>query len=703
MHRLQRVRVSLSAASARAGVFAYCALIGFLALYAGAMLPSSHLQSRYESLFGTVWRDRNDAMLPFLPNARGDFMAPAENVPPLFEKLLLRKEDRYFYYHVGINPISALRGVVSFARTGTARGGSTITQQLVKILLENENDRTVGNKFIESLYALALELHTSKRDILAMYENAVHFGRNRQGVVEASSYFFGKKPMELSESEMIQLIAALGAPTSSFPGSRKNTVRLPLVAAAAGSELVYATSSGFAAPSRASLPPAPFELKTLGLSCNPCDLTIDASLTERIRGALRAHIDSASKANVHNGAVVVIKIPENELLALIGSPNPSATTEGAQLVMALEPRPIGSTAKPFIYLSAFMNGARPYTLVEDREYRYTIGTGFAFYPKNFDGKFRGMVTLHNALSNSLNVPAVKVLEYAGLPRFYAFLQDSLGFTPRQPLQSYELGIALGALEMDLLTLSHFFTIFPNKGVLKPLTLEAARPGEFQAPMEKKSTGEMRLADEAFVQLVNKILSDRETAVEQFGLRSNLTLPHKNYALKTGTSRDYHDSWVVGFTPDFLVGVWLGNSDNTPMREVTGQNGAGAVFEDVMALMYASPYNHDTQFSFDKLEEFTESGSIEYGLPGDDYDAARGLLTQSSLIVSPHDGDTIEFSEDTTIPLNARETVDWFIDGIFLARAKEASWSPTRDGPLLIKAEGNYQTESIHIFLAREKY
>src|SRR3989344_9310253 len=175
--------------------------------------------------------------------------------------------------------------------------------------------------------------------------------------------------------------------------------------------------------------------------------------------------------------------------------------------------------------------------------------------------------------------------------------------------------------MDLMTLSHFFTIFPNEGMLKPLILERNAPAAFTAPMEKKADAK-RITERSFVQLVTKILSDREAAVEQFGLRSNLTLPYKNYALKTGTSRDYHDSWTIGFTPDFLVGVWLGNSDNTPMRELTGQTGAGAIWQDVMLLLYGSPYDKRTPFSFDKLKEFTESGGIEYGLAEDDYADTR---------------------------------------------------------------------------------
>lgn len=679
-------------------VFLACG--GFLLLYLATIPFASVLIARYEALQTRVWQDRTGSALLPNANSRGYFLVPAGEVPTRFETLLLQKEDRYFYYHLGVNPVSTLRGLSSFVHTRKAGGGSTITQQLVKMLLGNENTRTIKNKLIESFYALALELHTSKREILTMYEDAAYFGKNRQGITEASLYFFGKKPMELTESEMIQLIAALGSPSSRFPGSRKNATSLPFVAAAAASDLSFEASSSPTVSSRAGALETSFELKTLDLSCDPCNLTIDAVLTEKIREALRRHVESASKANVHNGAVVVIKIPENELLALVGSPNPTSMTGGAQLNMATVPRPIGSTAKPFIYLSAFMKGARPYTYVADEEYAYTIGTGFAFYPKNFDGKFRGTVTLHNALSNSLNVPAVKVLEYAGLPRFYAFLEDSLGFKPRQPLERYALGIALGALEIDLLTLSHFFTIFPNGGVLKPILLEKMKQSNFSAPMEKY-TNEKRVADEAFIQLVNKILSDREMAVEQFGLRSNLTLPYKNYALKTGTSRDYHDSWTVGFTPDFLVGVWLGNSDNTPMRELTGQNGAGAVWQDVMTLMYTSIYNRNTPFSFDGLKEFAESGSIEYGLPGDDYPMSRNLLKESSIILSPHDGDTIELTKNTIIPLRAREAVDWFVNGTFLAHAKVASLSPTRLGTLKIEARHASRQETIYISLIRQ--
>ena len=254
--------------------------------------------------------------------------------------------------------------------------------------------------------------------------------------------------------------------------------------------------------------------------------------------------------------------------------------------------------------------------------------------------------------------------------------------------------------MDLLTLSHFFTIFPNKGVLKPLTLENAKPRALWTRMEETQK-EKRAVEEPYVELVNKILSDREAGVEQFGLRSNLTLPYKNYALKTGTSRDYHYSWTVGYTPDFLVGVWLGNSDNTAMRELTGQTGAGAVWQDVMNLLYASSHNHSTPFTFDRLKEFTASGSIEYGLSGDDYAAAQSLMKNDSLILSPHNGDTIELTKNTVIPLKAREEVDWFVDGALLGTGKEISFYPKRTGTISIEAKTVSRSQNIHILLIKE--
>ena len=698
MSSLRKIRTHRTALSTRGRLPLYLLCALFLALYFTTLPLAWSVKAKYEDLEARYWKDRTG----FILSREGEGFLPTspEEIPERFEALLLRKEDRYFYYHLGVNPWSMARGLVSKIRNGRAEGSSTITQQLLKVLLGNEADRTVYNKLVESLLAFAFELHESKREILGMYANVAYFGKRERGIKAASHYFFGKKPASLSEAEMITLIAALGSPSTRFPGSVKGGEYLASVGSVVGSPVTFiASSTPLLAPpvSTESL----FEIESLVADCEECELTIDATLSDDIRAILQRRLESAASSNVSNGAVVVIGLPQNEILSIVGSPNPRSLKDGAQLNMALEPRPIGSTAKPFIYARAFEKGARPYTLLYDEEYRFEGETGFGFYPKNFDGKFRGAVTMHEALANSLNVPAVKTLSYVGLPDFYDFLENSLRFRPRQPLPRYALGIALGALEMDLLTLSHFFTIFPNGGILRPLTIEKLRRESFQAPMEEAPIKETRVLRLPAVELVTKILSDREAGVEQFGLRSNLTLPYKNYALKTGTSRDYHDSWTIGFTPDFLVGVWLGNSDNTPMRELTGQTGAGALWGEVMMLLYSSAYNRDTPFTFDSIKEFTNSGSIEYGLPGDGYDLTQNLLEEPTLILSPHDGDIIEFGREATIPLKSPVSVDWFVDKKYAGSGEEVSVSPSRAGEMRIEAKTATKSEIITIMLSKE--
>ena len=678
-------------------------LIILASVYLFTYPPANHLKTIYRQLESPVVKDRNGKIIELKPNAKGYYAKKNEDVPEKFKDLLLKKEDRFFYYHPGMNPFSLLRDIASFLTAGKLRGSSTISQQLVKILLGNENRRSLKNKIIESIYALSLELHASKKEILRMYINSAYFGNQAQGLGEASLFYFAKDPESLTDQEILELLATLNYPSGRYPGSLQNKKILPYLAGVLGINFDKKSSGTERAKNTANprKDTASFEINALGIDCAAyCELTIDSTLTETIREILAWNLNLASFANVDNGAVVVIKLPENELLSIVGSPDPNSPAEGAQINMALRARPIGSTAKPFIYLNAFAKGARPYSLVEDQEYAYRIGTGFAFYPKNYDGEYRGTVTLHQALSNSLNVPSVKVLEFTGLEEMYDFFRNSLGFKSIQPLENYELGIALGALEMDLLTLAHYFTIFPNEGILKPFKIVLDTPGFLATPMGPEISEEKLVTKKEFAQLINKILSDRETAVDQFGMKSNLTLGSNNYALKTGTSRDFHDSWTIGYTPDFLVGVWLGNSDNTPMQVISGQTGAGKIWHEVMEVLLNSSYNQKAPFHFDSLKEFTESGTIEYGLKGDNYEKIRYIIKDGfrKMILRPHDGDQMLLEKNTVIPLLADETVNWYIDNFFLGAGKETTWQPQQEGYYVIRAENPLTQKEMRILI-----
>lgn len=629
--------------------FAIVVVIFFIAMFIISMPFNNELHKRYSALDSSIIIDRNSAEIAHYPNSRGYYTRPLDSVPEKFKKAIVKKEDRFFYYHHGINPASILRAVFQTIFNNKKQGGSTISQQLVKVLLEQEQERTFLNKLIETWYTLCLEMHTRKQEILTMYSNTAYFGNLAQGLSEASLHYFDKPAESLQDDEINTLINYLNNPSLEKLAKNRKTH-------------------------------AEFEIETFKLSCaSSCQLAIDAKLTERIREAMNHYLSLESMASAQNSAVVVIKLPENELLAIVGSPNPYGNYRGYQINMAKEPRPIGSTIKPFIYLKAFEKGARPYTLVDDREYKYQTASGFGFYPKNYEGKYQGIISLHYALSNSLNVPSVKVLEFSGLENFYGFLENDLNFQPIQPLENYSLGIALGGLEMDLLTLSRYFTIFPNEGVLKPLIIK-----------KQELSAEKRISNKDIVQLINKILSDRKTGIDQFGMVSSLNLFKGNYALKTGTSRDYHDSWVIGYTPDFLVGAWLGNSANTPTERLSGQNGAGKIWHGVMDIMLNSEYNLNTEFNFDEIEEYANG---EYGLKNDDYDYAQKIMLDLSLIIFPHYGDTFLFEPGMAIPLKSSGDVEWLIDDVVIY---SDTWYPKEPGNFTIKARKEEKEEEIVI-------
>jgi penicillin-binding protein 1C len=492
---------------------------------------------------------------------------------------------------------------------------------------------------------------------------------------------------------MLQLLSSIQSPTDDNPAELKNKKDTADLVKSFGldeKKLITTDQSEVRENMKnySRLGETYFEIKSLIQDSKEQQLTIDKDLVEKTRDVLERNIEELKSKNVNQGAIIIIKLPENEILSLTGSISPQSLENNSQINMLKEPRPIGSTIKPFIYLKAFEKGLRPYTLVDDREYKYITALGFPLYPKNFDYKYRGEVTLHYSLSNSLNVPSVKVLEYVGLPEFYDFLEKDLEFNPVQELDNYQLGIALGSLEMSLMDLAKYFTIFPNKGILKETKI-----------FTNTSVSGKKIADEKYVQMVNKILNDRKTGIEQFGMKSWLNLFQENYGLKTGTSRDFRDSWVVGFTPDFLVGVWLGNADNSPMDEVSGQIGAGRVWAQIMDLLLNSNYNKKTPFDFNLIKEFYEDENIEYGLADDNYGKARFLLKQGdfSIILNPHNGDTIVLEENTRIVLRARETVGWFINDEFLAEARDAVFAPKKTGQYKIKAEGlNGSQEILYI-------
>ena len=268
--------------------------------------------------------------------------------------------------------------------------------------------------------------------------------------------------------------------------------------------------------------------------------------------------------------------------------------------------------------------------------------------------------------------------------FYNFFKNDLEQKTIQELETYGLGIAMGSLEMNLIDLAHIFTIFPNYGEFKNLKIDLSSENDFTK----------KIVNERYIQLINKILNDRKTAMDQFGLVSILNLPQKNYALKTGTSVDYKDSLIVGYTPDFLVAVWVGNADNSATEGLSGQQGAGLIWNNIMDIMMGSKYNKNTQFDFSYVCSLNSGKGIEWGLEGDDIEKARDILKDDSLILNLHNNDVFLFEESSEIKLSSKEDSRWFVDDKELF---DLFFKPEKRGEYKITAKSKDKEETIYIY------
>ena len=345
-----------------------------------AFFLKQELLSQYMKLMSPVVLDRHGEILTMEPNSKGYYSQYAKHAPERLKTLLLKKEDKYFYYHPGINPISSMRAVKGLVLSKIPDGSSTLTQQLVKNLLDNELDRTVKNKLVEAVYTLSLELYTSKDEILTMYINTAYLGNQFQGFEEASKAYFNTPLEELNDRQILSLLGTLSSPSVNNPWQKTNKIAVEKLAVKLDIDITDIDLSLFT-KEVSHYSPESFEIKPLLENCiGICQTTIDKTLTEKIREVLKKNILGSWDTGAHNGAIVVIKVPENELLAMVGTIDPQSLKHGGQINMALEPRPIGSTVKPFIYAEGFTRGLRPYTDVLDREYKFPIATGFPLYP-----------------------------------------------------------------------------------------------------------------------------------------------------------------------------------------------------------------------------------------------------------------------------------------------------------------------------------
>ncbi|MFN8548560.1 MAG: penicillin-binding protein 1C [Candidatus Eisenbacteria bacterium] len=490
----------------------------------------------------------------------------------------LAAEDRRFFHHPGIAPLAVARAAGQNLRAGHAvSGGSTLTQQLVKLLDRSYGPLSPTEKLRQLYWALVLEAHCTKRELLAEYLNRAPYGPTLSGVEAAARCYFDHAAAHLSLPEAA-LLAALPQSPARFDPRRhpeaamaaRNRVldRMPL--AHARREAAKEAPLGLASSPRAELPLAPHWAERVRVAyptATVARLPIDRDLQSGVRDDLRGAISELRARGADDGAVVVIENQTNEVRAWVGSPDYRDPRHG-QFDAVLARRQPGSALKPFEYALAFEQGLDPASLLPDLPLTFP-GPDGSFTPGNYAGGWHGPVRARLALANSWNTPAVALLASLGPEALLARLR-ALGLSSLdQPASRYGLGLALGVGEVTLLELTEAYAVLARGGLARPrvdlLEVEDAN-GELlarRAPLSRAANadstfGGRRVIERRAAFFVNSILSDPRARALAFGRGGPFERPFP-CAIKTGTSSDWRDNWAFGYTARYTVGVWVGRA------------------------------------------------------------------------------------------------------------------------------------------------
>jgi penicillin-binding protein 1C len=509
-----------------------------------------------------------------------------EEVPPDVVGAFLAAEDKRFFSHHGIDWLATGRAFIASITHGRiVSGASTITQQLVKI--SQRRPRTLRAKLIESLAAIRLEESWSKEKILGAYLNRLDFGNLNIGLAAASDYYFGKPVSDLSDAEAAFLAGLPKNPRKLNPHVAREAARrrqlTVLERMRANQQLDPARYDRAVAETLALRPaqrrfraPHFVEMVLQQLPETPLPelrTTLDLPLNELVETIVRDRLAQLREQNVRNAAAVVIDNATGDVIALVGSENYFAPGAG-QVNGAWAQRSAGSALKPFTYLLALERGATPATMVADVRTSFPAAGGF-YRPENYNRRCYGPVRYRTALASSLNISAVKVLVAAGGPAALHERLREVGLTTlNRPPEVYGLGLTLGNCEGRLLEMTNAYASLARLGKFRPWRV-----------LPRSSSAPRRYSRPELVWQIADILSDNSARTLAFGMNSALRFDYP-VACKTGTSTDFRDNWTIGFTPEFSVGVWVGNFDGSPMREVSGVTGAGPILHAIFDRLHA---------------------------------------------------------------------------------------------------------------------
>ncbi|MCB9111069.1 MAG: transglycosylase domain-containing protein [Anaerolineales bacterium] len=600
----------------------------------------SDLKNRTSQFQTTRILDRNGQLLFELndPNAGRRNYIPLSGISPNLVAATIATEDKDFYNNPGFDPIAITRALwTNYVTDGQGGGASTITQQLARALLltpEERSQRTVSRKTREIILAAEITRRYSKDEILELYLNEIYYGNLAYGIEAAANTYFNKSARDLTlgeaaflaglpqspavydiytnpdetltrQQQVLVLMFELSQSQNCIEVSNSDE-RVCVDPVAATEAANYIKTYPFMPPTfgakyphwvnyvRAQLEEL-YDAQTIYRSGFVVYTTLDPVLQDRAQELVTNQVANMVDNNTKNGALVSIQPSTGEILAMIGSPDFNNAAISGQINMAISPtRQPGSSIKPITYVAAFEKGWTPATWIWDVPTQFPDGANPPYEPRNYDSRFHGGLTVRLALANSFNVPAVKALEFVGIyddpntPEKDGMIAmaERLGITTFTR-DDYGLSLTLGGGDVSLIEMTEAYSVFANAGkkvppvsILKITTFDGEVVYEYEPP-----EGEQVIRPE-HAYLISSILSDNEARNYTFGRNSALNLSFP-VAAKTGTTNDIRDNWTMGYTPDLVTGVWVGNADYTPMVNSSGLSGAAPIWSQFME--FAVPY------------------------------------------------------------------------------------------------------------------
>ncbi len=528
-------------------------------------------------------------------------VVPFDQISQHVKDATISIEDKEFYSHNGVKPSSFIRAIFANLKTMQfSQGGSTITQQVVKNSLLT-GEKSITRKVKEWVLAIKLEKILTKTEILGMYLNEIPYGGSIYGVEEASNEFFGVKAKDLSIAQSAYLASLPKAPTYYSPyrnrtalDERKNVVLKEMYNDKYITEAEYNKAKnevvifkgqeegGIKAPHFVMFVKDLLEKKYGEKVLEEGGFKVITSLDYKLQEMMEKEAKEYALANAkthqaENIAEVAIDPKTGEILSMVGSRDYFDKEIDGNFNVALAHRQPGSAFKPFAYAKAFEKGYTPSTTLFDVRTQFSstcekenlTSENGCYSPQNYDGGFRGPITMKNALAQSINIPAIKTLYLAGIDDVLRLAKD-MGINSLTNPGQYGLTLVLGGGEVSLLDMTSAYGVFANNGVrypYKPIIEIQKIDGETAEKFENKP---INVLPENVALQISEILSDDAARAPIFGAHSGLYIPNRQVAVKTGTTNDYKDAWIVGYTPSLVIGAWVGNNNNTPMdKKVAG--------------------------------------------------------------------------------------------------------------------------------------